>query len=90
MIGLAIEPMHAIQMAINIFSMLVDAHKMSIYLVDITKRSIFVDVDGSLYFSAFRSALSPTSRMSPKPWVKFDHLVSPGKTKYYGIISSFF
>ncbi|KAI9269345.1 hypothetical protein BY458DRAFT_533715 [Sporodiniella umbellata] len=78
--GFDIEPIHAVQMGVNIFSMLADAHQISTYLIDITTKSLYVDTDGRLCFTSFRSALNSQQRRQPKPWLNTDHLIFPEKS----------
>lgn len=67
-------------MGITLFSILSDAHSQSIGLVDITLDSLYVSLDGGLYFDGFQSCI-PLDKTFPelrKPWMDLKTIKCPG------------
>ncbi|KAI8997254.1 hypothetical protein BDB01DRAFT_830858 [Pilobolus umbonatus] len=79
-----IEPLYLAQMAINLFSMLTDAHSMGVGLVNISFDTLEVSIDGSLYFTGFRYAvdLQESEPFRDKPWTNMRYIICPEKNTF--------
>lgn len=69
-------------MAINLFSMLADAHAQNIGLVDINADKLFVSDDYGLYFDGFEACISfdESDKAQGKFWMNPFGIKCPGKS----------
>ncbi|RCI05426.1 hypothetical protein CU098_013233 [Rhizopus stolonifer] len=76
---IVLEPLYFIQMAITLFSILVDAHALNIGLVNISPKSICVGTDGGLYFGEFKSCvlLDEPKPLRDKGWIRISAQHTP-------------
>lgn len=72
------EPMHAIQAGINLFSMLVDAYALNMFLVGVDTKNIFVDIDGSLRFFGFQYSFQKGKSAEKALWIDWSDVRCSG------------
>ncbi|GAN01164.1 hypothetical protein MAM1_0005d00595 [Mucor ambiguus] len=75
--GTHIEPLYILQIAISLFSALKDAHALGIGLVSVSMDSLWLGLDGVVYFNEFKSCVYLQQDNEQLPWVDFDLLDCP-------------
>jgi hypothetical protein len=74
----SIEPLYVLQIAISLFSAIADAHTLNVGLVNISMDTLWLGLDGAVYFDAFKSCLILEDEEEKQPWINFDQLQCPG------------
>ncbi|KAL9550271.1 hypothetical protein MBANPS3_004795 [Mucor bainieri] len=79
--GTPIEPLDILQIAVSLFSALKDAHALGIGLVSISMDSLWLGLDGNIYFDDFKSCVHLQGHDQQLPWIDFDLLNCPDNEK---------
>ncbi|KAK4510877.1 uncharacterized protein ATC70_005312 [Mucor velutinosus] len=79
--GTNIEPLYILQIAVSLLSALKDAHALGIGLVGISLDSLWLGLDGVVYFDDFKSCIYLQGDNEQLPWIDFDVLNCPDKEK---------